>query len=174
MSCSIKKNIKNNTVMLTGKNIRVILIGRAARYFDSSVSPKRNTQDLKFIMLRDNDGIADVPLTMLIMETSQPFDYHPEAVLQYMKEWDVWNVITNGAGKIAFRPGLRRCSFSSASKSFGMACVHEVFSFISAAWPTFDIEYQGTHPPVREIAYSGIPRSYTEIKEMVEAIQREA
>jgi hypothetical protein len=145
------------------KKNRLILIGKAAEYFDESFYPRRDIQELKFVMLKDSESSE---LKMLLMEARNPYDYHPQAVHRYMQDNSLESIITNGGGKICFDLHEMTCTFFGISTSFENVCPAEVIVFIKAMWPTLTAGCHDIPVYAKEIALSGKTHTCKEVSDM--------
>ncbi len=107
----------------------LIFVGNLHKKFDEKNLPLDLSSRLKFVMLIGPTG----SLHMLLMEEHDPFSYHAEAILSYMKDTDLDKIIINGGGKLMFED--KQFSFHGFSYAFGGANSEEVKSFAEKVWP---------------------------------------
>lgn len=112
----------------------LIFVGNLHNKFDEKNLPLDLSARLKFVMLIGLTG----SLQMLLMEEYEPFSYHAQAILSYMKENNLDKITLNGGGKLTFED--KRFSFNGFSYAFDGANNEEVRAFAEKIWPDQSIE----------------------------------
>lgn len=108
----------------------VILIKKATELFIDGFVTK--WQDFKYLLIKET---SDGPIKMLLMVVNHPFEYHAEALMCFMEDKELSEVIVMGGGKIIFEPAGKEISIKGKSYAFGTPSEQGLKSFIEEAWP---------------------------------------
>lgn len=109
----------------------VILIKIATELFVDGFVTK--WQDFKYLLIKETSG---GPIKMLLMVLNRPFEYHAEALMCFMEDKGLSEVIVMGGGKIIFEPAGKEISITGKSYAFGTPSKQELLSFIQETWPS--------------------------------------
>ncbi|MEK7586081.1 MAG: hypothetical protein AAB477_02530 [Patescibacteria group bacterium] len=106
-------------------------------------------------------------LQMLIMRIGDPFTYHAEALLDYMKSEGLKEIKVNGGGRINFSLNEKEVTVTEKSYAFGKAYPKEVEEFIKTVWPSFSVstEYMAVDPSRKEMSVTGRVFTIGRVKE---------
>ncbi len=115
------------------KEGQLILVGKAIKCFDSNLQPTVSNE-YKFLIIKSPEDILP---QILVMEEFEPFVYHAQALLCYMEENNLNEVVVNGGGKINFYLNDLAYKIYGKSYSFDIPCVEEVSQISNQLWPKF-------------------------------------
>ena len=142
------------------KTSPLILIGPASKYFDADLQPTAPTE-LKCIVVKE---LKSDEIQILLLKMYEPFEYHAEALLSYMKEKHLSEIMINGGGKVYFDPIEKTVRYYDKSYAFGYVCQDEVLNFSKHVWSDFDIKPNFGSSSQSNMAVSGRSYSYEKVK----------